>query len=161
MTIYNDVSAYAQYYSHDLTLSFFLLRFLLLIYSARTNNEEDEVRNERNVNFVCTEDEIGVTLDYQPPNLDSVNGRTSSRNVIHSGRRHRSRRRPSRSHESSTSGCGSGNPWIVPFFSGIFTGLIFLIIGIVFVIYFRQLPNYIGILFILVSIPPFCMAINK
>ena len=125
--------------------------------------ENNEVTGERNANYVCTEDEIGVTFDYQPANLSeySVDARSNSTSRTTSRSRQRSRSSRSRRREASTGSPRCGNPWIIPFLSGIFTGLIFLIIGIVFVIYFRQLPNYIGILFILVSIPPFCMAINK
>lgn len=42
-----------------------------------------------------------------------------------------------------------------------FTGLIFLVIGLVFITVFNDLPTYIGVLFILVSFPPCCLSVNR
>ena len=115
-----------------------------------------------NPNYVCTEDEIGVTMDYdwegarnERPEDTRSQSTVRTQNPRHQRRRTRHRRRRVESQQT----CGKS--WLIPFLSGIFMGMIFLIIGIVFIAYFTSLPNYIGILFILVSIPPFCMAINK
>ena len=109
-------------------------------------------------------DDIGVMLDYTPPGDDSYNGLTPT-----SGRSSRRRRRHRRSRRSRSRRTGvmshirtlTNSSWFGQFLSGFFTGMMFLAIGIVFLVYFHHLPTYIGVLFILVSLPPFCMAVNR
>lgn len=123
------------------------------------------------------EDDIGVSLDYEPPNPDGLDNVRSSDVGSEDGdsspsrtRRNRSSRRRS-DQESAEESQNRRNAigifrfyshhWVGQFLSGIFTGLIFFVIGVVFIVYFNTLPTYIGVLFILVSLPPCCMAINR
>ena len=144
-----------RYSSH---ISKYCLRNHFLDIDAEVASPDEDIASatgEQNVHHICSEDDIGVILDYQPPNADIA---ADSRSVssVHTGPSSRRRRRRRRTLRET---CGKS--WVVHFISGIFTGLIFLVIGIVFVIYFANLPNYIGVLFILLSIPPFCMSVNK
>jgi len=121
------------------------------------------------------EREIGVTLDYEPENPDGViyNVEEILQQELSSGsreERHRNRRRRRRTtteqtlaRERERTGLCSfySQHWLGQVLSGIFVGLVFFTIGIIFIAYFCELPDYVGILFILISLPAFCMAFNR
>lgn len=108
------------------------------------------------------EDEIGVTLDYEfpaHPDYERENDVTRPTSNVTSQRSRRRRRRRRRERVGFLE--FYRKHWFGQFASGMFTGLIFLVIGLVFIIVFNELPTYIGVLFILVSFPPCCLSVNR
>ncbi|XP_076825266.1 uncharacterized protein LOC143470864 isoform X2 [Clavelina lepadiformis] len=135
--------------------------------TAETSNVPPTITDDENggqSNTTSAEDEIGVCLDYQPPphiEHDNQSIATDS-NVIRTNRSSRNRQRTRRQRRNDVGFIRFYTKhWLGQCISGFFTGLVFFSIGIVFVVHFDQLPNYIGILFILVSFPPCCMALNR
>jgi len=144
------------------------------IFSTGQNNSNNKQNDETTPRPVLTtqsnqvhpEDEIGVTLDYdyQAQERHSELGEETSETSRRENRRNnRDRRRRRRRRERSQVGLFEfyRKHWFGQFASGMFTGLIFLVIGLVFIIVFDQLPTYIGVLFVLVSFPPCCLSINR
>lgn len=135
--------------------------------SVQCNRSQSDVNNyavNRNQQQHSVDD-IGVMLEYTPPDEGSYNNNSTPS----SGQSSRRRRRRRRSRRSRTRRTGAmtyfrtltNSSWFGQCLSGLFTAIMFLAIGIVFLVYFHHLPTYIGVLFILVSLPPFCMAINR
>nr|XP_026692873.1 uncharacterized protein LOC100176916 isoform X2 [Ciona intestinalis] len=127
--------------------------------TTHSTSNEHITTHEQNVDTVDT---IGVTLDYEPPTSNIII--TTDEQSFNNPDELEQTERRSRTHQPRNEvGIVSfySRHWFGQCVSGVFTGIIFLSIGIVFIVYFQSLPIYIGILFILVSIPPCCMAANR
>lgn len=127
-------------------------------FAESVKNSDDEAPR------LSPEDEIGVTLDYEFPEhvFHEYDSSPESRDPA-SQRRRRARRRRRRREVDQLTAISNRTRyhWMWQFVSGIFTGIVFFAIGVVFVVHFTNLPTYIGVLFLLVSFPPCCMAINR
>ena len=113
---------------------------------------------------LCLEDEIGVTLDYEfpgPSAYEYSDVTAAQRRRNNRQQRHDVEEQQQQQQESMGLFEFYRKHWFGQFSSGIFTGLIFMSVGFIFIIYFQELPTYIGVMFVLVSFPPCCLAVNR
>ena len=146
--------------------------YYIFVFSENQDNADPESGNlEATVPVRLTEDDIGVTLDYEfpPDSFYCANASNEADATSHASRERRTHR-----HRSHLRQCHRSNRrrrenesvvhfysrhWLGQCVGAFLTGIIFLSIGIVFVTT-EYSSDYVGIMFMLVSLPSFFMTIH-